>query len=234
MTNAEIIDLWLDVLAAVRGTAASSLKTCHRDVACYPGWQSKRRLADVTRHDMVAYLAHVDERALSHSTISRRRSVAHGIHRCVVAEGLGTSNAAAELQPMRRPERLPFTPGVQAVAPCNLCQGCPAAKIFRPSDFLTRFPHTRLFARLSRHARQLRTTPQDGWRRSFFVQLRWSSSGLLGVASGPRASARKRTLPSRAKLRLPLGSRHGGAGDCARSGLRTGVRGYGCDYTRDV
>ncbi|MET7247420.1 tyrosine-type recombinase/integrase [Methylobacterium sp. EM32] len=115
MTNAEIIELWLDALAAERGTAASSLTTYRRDVACYLGWLGERRLAEVTRQDMVAYLAHLDQRALSHSTISRRRSVANGIHRFMVAEGLGTGNPAAELQPMKRPDRLPFTPGIEAV-----------------------------------------------------------------------------------------------------------------------
>ncbi|WP_369010733.1 site-specific integrase [Methylobacterium frigidaeris] len=61
MTDADI-ELWLDALAAERGTAASSLKTYRRDVACYLGWLDKRRLADVTRHDMVAYPAHVGAR----------------------------------------------------------------------------------------------------------------------------------------------------------------------------
>jgi integrase/recombinase XerD len=115
MTNAEITELWLDALAAERGTAASSLKTYRRDVACYLGWLGARALAGVTRADMTAYLADLDRRALSHATISRRRSVANGLHRFMVAEGLAAGNPAAELQPMKRPARLPFTPGIEAV-----------------------------------------------------------------------------------------------------------------------
>lgn len=115
MTNGQIAALWFDALASERGTAASTLKTYRRDVACYLDWLGARPLAAVSRHDMVAYLGFLDGRALSHSTVSRRRSVANGIHRFMLADGLGGSNPTADLLPMKRPERLPFTPGMAEV-----------------------------------------------------------------------------------------------------------------------
>ncbi|MFH6787063.1 MULTISPECIES: site-specific integrase [Methylobacterium] len=95
MSNAEIADLRLNALAAARGPAASSLKTYRRDLASCPGG---RGLAAVTRDDMVAYRADLDRDALPHSTISRRRSVAQGLHRFPVAEGSGSGNPTTELQ----------------------------------------------------------------------------------------------------------------------------------------
>src|SRR5215218_9833255 len=118
--NARLGQLWLDALAAERGAAASTLQTYRDDLTCYFGWLSRQdhgiALAAVTRDHIRDYLAHLDaEHGYAEATVGRRRSVARSLHRFRIAEGLAAQDPMLDVAPMKRPQRLPYTPSMEDV-----------------------------------------------------------------------------------------------------------------------
>ena len=104
------IEIWLEALAAERGTAASSLGVYRTSARCWADFLAARSLTilDASRDDFVAYLAHLDGRHFSEATISHRRTVVRSIHRFLIGEGLAATDPSGLASPMKRPARLPL------------------------------------------------------------------------------------------------------------------------------
>lgn len=104
------IELWLEALAAERGTAASSLGVYRTSARCWADFLSTRGKAVLTagRADFSDYLGYLDGRQLSEATIAHRRTVVRSIHRFMIGEGLTDLDPSGLASPMKRPSRLPL------------------------------------------------------------------------------------------------------------------------------
>lgn len=104
------IELWLEALAAERGTAASSLGVYRTSARCWADFLASRSrtILDASRDDFSAYLGHLDDRHFSEATVAHRRTVVRSIHRFLIGEGLADTDPSGLASPMKRPSRLPL------------------------------------------------------------------------------------------------------------------------------
>ncbi len=127
----ELGQRWLTHLAVERGMSPHTLSNYRRDVERYLRWLAaagKLDLAQVTTGEVEAYVADlrrgVDGAApLAASSTARALTVARGLHKFGVEEGVLPADVAAEVSPPSAGERLPDTLSVAEVA--ALLDSCP-------------------------------------------------------------------------------------------------------------
>lgn len=132
MRPGDVVKLWLNHLAVERGRSANTLSNYRRDAQRYVDWLAqagRRDLGEVTSLDLEAYVADLrrgygDCAPLAASSAARALTVARGLHRFAVAEGLLTADVAAAVHPPRAGEKLPDTLSIDEVA--ALLDSCPA------------------------------------------------------------------------------------------------------------
>lgn len=132
MRPGDVVKLWLNHLAVERGRSANTLSNYRRDAQRYVDWLAqagRRDLGEVTSLDLEAYVADLrrgygDCAPLAASSAARALTVARGLHRFAVAEGLLTADVAAAVHPPRPGEKLPDTLSIDEVA--ALLDSCPA------------------------------------------------------------------------------------------------------------
>ena len=108
-SDAALIELFLDMLAAERGAAANTLAAYRRDLADYAN--ALRRagtgVAAASTAELRAYLSGLDAQGLKATTSARRLSAVRQLHRFLYAEGLRKDDPAAVLTGPKRGRALP-------------------------------------------------------------------------------------------------------------------------------
>src|SRR5882672_12702872 len=72
VSDARLIDLYLDMLAAERGAARNTLEAYRRDLEDFAGELKGAAIADATGEDIRGYLARLTGRDFSAATVARR------------------------------------------------------------------------------------------------------------------------------------------------------------------
>ena len=127
----ELAARWLQHLAVERGVSPHTLSNYTRDVNRYTRWvpaAGKSDLATVSATDVEAYVADLRRgvdgaRPLAASSAARALTVARGLHRFGVEEGVLPADTAAEVSPPSAGEKLPDTLSIGEVA--TLLDACP-------------------------------------------------------------------------------------------------------------
>ena len=122
---------WLTHLAVERGVSPHTLSNYTRDVHRYTAWLAaagKTDLSQVSATDIEAYVADLRRgvdgaKPLAASSAGRALTVARGLHKFGVDEGVLPADAAVEVSPPRTGERLPDTLSIEEVA--KLLDACP-------------------------------------------------------------------------------------------------------------
>lgn len=122
---------WLEHLAVERGVSEHTLTNYTRDVRRYTAWldsTGKTDLSQVTATDVEAYVADLRRgvdgaKPLAASSAARALTVARGLHRFGVEEGVLPADTAAEVSPPAAGEKLPDTLSIDEVA--TLLDACP-------------------------------------------------------------------------------------------------------------
>lgn len=131
MRAEELGQRWLTHLAVERGMSPHTLSNYRRDVERYLRWLAaagKLDLAEVTTGEVEAYIADLRRGVdgatpLAASSTARALTVARGLHKFGVEEGVLPADVAAEVSPPSAGERLPDTLSVAEVA--ALLDSCP-------------------------------------------------------------------------------------------------------------
>jgi integrase/recombinase XerD len=108
-SDASLIALFLDMLAAEQGSGANTIAAYQRDLddlAAFIGGR-KRRFTDATTDDLRAYLSDLDERGFKPSSAARRLSAIRHLFRFLLGEGLRRDDPAAILSGPKRTRPLP-------------------------------------------------------------------------------------------------------------------------------
>jgi integrase/recombinase XerD len=108
-SDAALIALFLDMLAAERGAAAHTLSAYRRDLEDYCATLQKARtgVAGASTVEIRAYLEELDARGLKATTAARRLSAIRQLHRFLYAEGLRGDDPAAVVSGPKRGRTLP-------------------------------------------------------------------------------------------------------------------------------
>ncbi|WP_291313525.1 site-specific tyrosine recombinase XerD [Corynebacterium sp. UBA2622] len=131
MRPTEVVDVWLNHLAVERGRSANTLSNYRRDADRYTTWLAragKTDLAQVTSLDLESYLADLRRGTsggapLAASSAARALTVARGLHKFAVAEGILGADVAARVPPPAAGTKLPDTLSIGEVA--SLLDACP-------------------------------------------------------------------------------------------------------------
>src|SRR6201996_4888257 len=106
-----LIALYLDMLAAERGSGANTLAAYRRDLADFSQFLSGigRSVAAAKTDDLRAYLADLSRRGMRVTTVARRLSAIRQLYRFLYAEGQRKDDPAAVLEGPKRARALPKT-----------------------------------------------------------------------------------------------------------------------------
>lgn len=117
MTPAQLIELYLEMLAAERGAAKNTSDAYRRDLTDYASELARRGKAplDATTDDIRVYLAALKRRGLQASSAARRLSAIRQFHRFLHAEGRRGDDPALILEGPRQSLRLPKILSVEEV-----------------------------------------------------------------------------------------------------------------------
>jgi len=116
-SDAALIALYLDMLAAERGAGANTLAAYRRDLedlSAYLKGQS-RSIAKAGTQDLRDYLSELSSRGMRVTTVARRLSAIRQLYRFLYAEGHRTDDPAAVLQGPKRARSLPKTLSIAEV-----------------------------------------------------------------------------------------------------------------------
>jgi len=114
-SDARLIDLYLDMLAAERGAARNTLEAYRRDLEDFAGDLKGAAIADATGEDIRGYLARLTGRDFSAATVARRLSAVRQLYRFMYAEGLRKDDPAAAIEGPKRGRPLPKVLSVKHV-----------------------------------------------------------------------------------------------------------------------
>jgi integrase/recombinase XerD len=114
-SDAALIALFLDMLAAERGAAALTLSAYRRDLDDYSRALRQTSVAHASTADLRNYLANLEARGFKASTAARRLSAIRQLHRFLYAEGLRGDDPAAVLTGPQRGRPLPKVLSVKDV-----------------------------------------------------------------------------------------------------------------------
>jgi integrase/recombinase XerD len=115
VSDARLIDLYLDMLAAERGAARNTLEAYRRDLEDFAVELKGAAIADATGEDIRGYLARLAGRDLSAATVARRLSAVRQLYRFLYAEGLRRDDPAAAIEGPKRGRPLPKVLSVKHV-----------------------------------------------------------------------------------------------------------------------
>ncbi len=108
-SNARLINLFLDMLAAEQGAGANTLEAYRRDLEDFSGFlaASGKRFADAETQALRDYLADLDARGFKSSSVARRLSAMRHLFRFLLNERTRTDDPAAILSGPKRGRGLP-------------------------------------------------------------------------------------------------------------------------------
>ncbi|MPZ55462.1 MAG: tyrosine recombinase [Rhizobiales bacterium] len=108
-SDAALIALFLDMLAAERGAAANTIVAYRRDLDDYSAalHEARTSVAAASTAHLRAYLVRLDAQGLKATTSARRLSAVRQLHRFLYAEGLRGDDPAAVLTGPKRGRSLP-------------------------------------------------------------------------------------------------------------------------------
>src|SRR5882724_4744449 len=115
VSDARLIDLYLDMLAAERGAARNTLEAYRRDLEDFAGELKGTAIADAAGEDVRGYLVRLAGRDLSAATVARRLSAVRQLYRFLYAEGLRRDDPAAAIEGPKRGRPLPKVLSVKHV-----------------------------------------------------------------------------------------------------------------------
>ncbi|HEX4041105.1 MAG TPA: site-specific tyrosine recombinase XerD [Xanthobacteraceae bacterium] len=110
-TGERLIALYLDMLAAERGSGQNTLVAYRRDLEDFSDFLSgiDRSIATAKTEDLRAYLAALSRRGMRAATVARRLSATRQLYRFLYAEGRRRDDPAAVLEGPKRERALPKT-----------------------------------------------------------------------------------------------------------------------------
>ena len=110
-SDARLIALYLDMLAAERGTQANTLSAYSRDLEDFSAYLKAGgcSIAQAGTADLRAYLGALSRRGLRAATLARRLSAIRQLYRFLYAEGSRADDPAAVLEGPKRQRALPKT-----------------------------------------------------------------------------------------------------------------------------
>jgi integrase/recombinase XerD len=110
-SDARLVALYLDMLAAERGAGKNTLAAYGRDLADFTTYLSaaRRSIAGAATEDLRAYLGDLARRGMSPATVARRLSAIRQLYRFLYAEGQRKDDPAAVLEGPKRARALPKT-----------------------------------------------------------------------------------------------------------------------------
>src|SRR5215813_9107907 len=108
-SDATLIELFLDMLAAERGAGENTLAAYARDLADFSAHLAgaKRSLADATTEDIRAYLRRLSGGAYAAASVARRLSAIRQLYRFLYVEGRRADDPAAIVEGPKRGRTLP-------------------------------------------------------------------------------------------------------------------------------
>jgi integrase/recombinase XerD len=108
-TDTQLIDLYLDMLAAERGAAANTLEAYRRDLEDFSGdlRENGGTVATAVSDEIRAYLGRLSERGFSTASVARRLSAIRQLYRFLYAEGNRKDDPAAAIEGPKRGRPLP-------------------------------------------------------------------------------------------------------------------------------
>jgi integrase/recombinase XerD len=110
-SDAALIALYLDMLAAERGAGANTLAAYRRDLEDFSAHlkDAGRSIAKASTEDLRNYLNDLSRRGMRVTTVARRLSAMRQLYRFLYAEGHRADDPAAVLQGPKRERNLPKT-----------------------------------------------------------------------------------------------------------------------------
>jgi integrase/recombinase XerD len=110
-SDARLVELFLDMLAAERGAQKNTLTSYGRDLADFAAHLTKggRSVRAASTQDLRAYLGALSRRGLGPATVARRLSAIRQLYRFLYGEGLRKDDPAAVLEGPKRSRPLPKT-----------------------------------------------------------------------------------------------------------------------------
>lgn len=105
----QLAALFLDMVAAERGSAANTLEAYARDLDDLAGYLAirDRTISSATTADLRGYLATLDDRGFAASSVARRLSAIRQLYRFLLAEGYRPDDPAAIIAGPKRGRPLP-------------------------------------------------------------------------------------------------------------------------------
>jgi integrase/recombinase XerD len=90
MSEAHLVEAFLEMISAERGAARNTIEAYRRDLSDYLGYLSARQARPTTaqREQVVAYLASLEAQGLSASSSARRLSALRQFHKFLSADGI--------------------------------------------------------------------------------------------------------------------------------------------------
>src|ERR1700686_1194696 len=112
-----LIELFLDMLAAERGAGANTLAAYGRDLADFSAHLGAmgRPVATATTDDVRAYLGQLSQRGLAAASVARRLSAIRQLYRFLYAEGRRPDDPAAILEGPKRGRTVPKVLSIEEV-----------------------------------------------------------------------------------------------------------------------
>jgi integrase/recombinase XerD len=107
---AALYDEFLGYLAVERGASPHTIDAYRRDLAAYTSFLAARDVIvpdDVTRDDVIAYIAALRDRDLAPSSVERKVASAKSFHKFLVREGVTENHPTASMPLPKVPKRLP-------------------------------------------------------------------------------------------------------------------------------
>jgi integrase/recombinase XerD len=116
-SDAALVALYLDMLAAERGAGANTLAAYRRDLEDLSVHlkDHSRSIAKAGTQDLRDYLSELSSRGMRATTVARRLSAMRQLYRFLYAEGHRTDDPAAVLQGPKRARSLPKTLSIAEV-----------------------------------------------------------------------------------------------------------------------
>jgi integrase/recombinase XerD len=110
-SDARLVALYLDMLAAERGAGNNTLAAYSRDLADFTLYlaEAGRSVANAATDDLRTYLGELAKRSLRPATVARRLSALRQLYRFLYAEGHRKDDPAAVLEGPKRTRALPKT-----------------------------------------------------------------------------------------------------------------------------
>jgi integrase/recombinase XerD len=106
-SDASLIELFLDMLAAERGAGKNTLSAYARDLADFSAHLGKRTIAEASTEDVRGYLRHLSGKDFAAASVARRLSAIRQLYRFLYAEGRRGDDPAAIVEGPKRGRPLP-------------------------------------------------------------------------------------------------------------------------------